>query len=102
MINQIATDVLTEMALRLSELGHPTRLSIVKFLVKHGHKGVPVGDIQQQLDIPASTLSHHLSRLMKADLIRQQRESRILYCFPQFETLHAVAKYLMAECCVAE
>ena len=48
----------------LKELGHPTRLMIFKRLVKAGHKGIPVGDIQKDLDIPHSTLTHHISSLI--------------------------------------
>lgn len=90
------------MAARLTELGHPTRLAILKYLVKSGHRGAPVGDIQQALGIPGSTLSHHLSRMMKVDLIEQIRESRTLYCFPKFESLHEVTTFLMEECCINE
>jgi len=88
------------MASRLAELGHPTRLLILKHLVKAGQKGAPVGDIQIALDIPGSTLSHHLSRMMKVGLIEQVRESRTLYCLPRFEALKEVTDYLMDECCV--
>ena len=45
----------------LRELGHPTRLSIYRELVRAGHEGLPVGELQKHLEIPASTLSHHLS-----------------------------------------
>ncbi len=51
----------------LRELGHPTRLSIYRELVRAGHEGLPVGELQKHLEIPASTLSHHLSALISAD-----------------------------------
>ena len=50
----------------LRELGHPTRLSIYRELVRAGHEGLPVGELQKHLEIPASTLSHHLSALITA------------------------------------
>ncbi|MEH8607920.1 helix-turn-helix domain-containing protein, partial [Klebsiella pneumoniae] len=50
----------------LRELGHPTRLSIYRELVRAGHEGLPVGELQKHLEIPASTLSHHLSALISA------------------------------------
>ncbi|EMH2077949.1 ArsR/SmtB family transcription factor, partial [Citrobacter freundii] len=50
----------------LRELGHPTRLSIYRELVRAGHEGLPVGELQKYLEIPASTLSHHLSALISA------------------------------------
>ncbi|ELD7994249.1 helix-turn-helix transcriptional regulator, partial [Citrobacter freundii] len=45
---------------------HPTRLSIYRELVRAGHEGLPVGELQKHLEIPASTLSHHLSALISA------------------------------------
>ncbi len=84
----------------LAELGNPTRLAIFRLLVKAGPKGAPVGAIQENLNIPGSTLSHHLSRLVNVGLIRQERESRLLHCIPQLETLNQVTQYLMDECCM--
>ena len=50
-------------AARMEALGHSTRLSIYRLLVKAGDDGLVVGDIQRALDVPASTLSHHLAKL---------------------------------------
>ena len=90
---------LEDMAARIAELGHPTRLQILRYLVKAGRSGTPVGEIQTELDIPGSTLSHHLSRMMKVGLIRQQRESRTLFCFSNYDALDEVVAYLLEECC---
>ncbi len=87
-------------ATRFAELGHPTRLAIFVQLIKSGNKGVPVGEIQQQLGIPGSTLSHHIAKLIKVNLIKQIRESRTLYCVPQFSSLMEVIDFLQNECCV--
>jgi DNA-binding transcriptional ArsR family regulator len=83
----------------LSELGNLTRLAIFRYLVKVGPAGAPVGAIQAELDIPASTLSHHLSRLVRVGLVRQDRASRTLYCKPQFELLDEMIEFLKSECC---
>ena len=83
----------------LKELGHPTRLAVYKMLVKAGHRGLPVGDLQKQLDIPASTLSHHLSALISVGLIRQDRQGRTLFCLPQYERLEQLLAFLVEECC---
>jgi DNA-binding transcriptional ArsR family regulator len=83
----------------LAELGNTSRLSIFRYLVKVGPGGAPVGDIQKFLDIPASTLSHHLSRLIHVGLVTQDRESRTLYCKPQFDLLNEVVEFLKSECC---
>ena len=84
---------------RLAELGNATRLSIFRHLVKFGEQGTPVGEIQKELGIPASTLSHHINRLISAGLILQRRESRILYCVPQYQALSDVIHFLLSECC---
>ena len=86
----------------LAELGNETRLKIFRYLVKAGHKGVPVGLIQAELSIPGSTLSHHISRLAKVGLIVQERNGRELLCQPQFSRLQAMIDYLVDECCQGE
>jgi ArsR family transcriptional regulator, arsenate/arsenite/antimonite-responsive transcriptional repressor len=86
-------------AKRLAELGNTTRLSIFRYLVKAGRGGSPVGQIQKEIGIPASTLSHHINRLVSVGLIRQERDSRILHCIPQFEALEETIRFLMSECC---
>jgi len=90
---------ITEAANALKELGHPTRLAIFKILVKAGHVGLAVGKLQEKLNIPNSTLSHHLSKLMLVDLIKQERDGRTLYCIPQYEHLNKLIDFLKDECC---
>jgi len=86
-------------ARRLAELGHPTRLGIFRLLVQAGSDGLPVGEIQQRLGIPSSTLSHHLGRLVQAHLIRQQRDKNTLFCQPCFPTLKDTLDFLLQQCC---
>jgi len=86
----------------LAELGNSTRLAVFRYLVKMGRHGAPVGQIQRQLGVPASTLSHHIARLVSVSLIRQDRHSRILYCVPQFEVLNDLIQFLLSECCVGD
>ncbi|MGY8796787.1 MAG: ArsR/SmtB family transcription factor [Woeseiales bacterium] len=83
----------------MKELGHPTRLAIYKRLVKSGYPGLAVGVVQEDLDIPGSTLSHHLSRLTAAGLIEQRREGRVLFCVVKYAQLEAVISFLQDECC---
>ena len=86
-------------AKRLAELGHSTRLGIFRHLVRCGPKGCPVGDVQRILDIPGSTLSHHIARLVSAGLVEQRRDGRILYCVPMMDALNETMAYLTEECC---
>ena len=58
----------------LAQLGNPMRLRVVRFLVRAGNVGLPVGRIQEDLDIPASTLTHHLNNLKAAGLLNQKRK----------------------------
>lgn len=87
-------------AKRLAELGNTTRLAIFRFLVKAGHGGASVGRIQQALEIPGSTLSHHIARLVSAGLVLQTRNSRTLFCTAQYEALNELIEFLRSECCV--
>jgi DNA-binding transcriptional ArsR family regulator len=89
-----------EAAMCLAELGNTHRLLIFRYLVKAGHDGASVGDVQRQLGIPGSTLSHHLSRMANAGLIKQVKHSRVITCLPNFELLEALTGFLKEECCV--
>jgi len=91
-----------QVAKALKELGHPTRLSIYKCVVKAGFQGIAVGGVQQALNIPGSTLSHHISGLASAGLISQRREGRTLFCVANYECLEEVIGFLQDECCADE
>ncbi|WP_339632022.1 metalloregulator ArsR/SmtB family transcription factor [uncultured Sneathiella sp.] len=89
-----------EAAVALAKLGHPIRLRIVQILVQAGEEGLSVGEIQALLDIPGSTLSHHISHLVSGDLIRQQRESRTLRCFVNYKKVEGLVELLTDKCCM--
>ena len=91
-----------ETAQCLAELGNETRLRLFRHLVKMGPKSIPVGEIQKELGIPASTLSHHVGRLAKVGLIEQKRDGRILYCSPCYHKLQSLIDFLVDECCQGE
>ena len=88
-----------EAALCLAELGNVTRLRIYRLLVKAGKRGLTVGDIQNSLQIPGSTLSHHLSRLAKVHLIHQDKEGRTVHCKSHYERLQQIIDFLVDKCC---
>jgi predicted transcriptional regulator len=83
----------------LEALGNSTRLAIYRMLVKAGPEGMPVGAIQEALAVPASTLTHHLNRLIWVGLIGQQRNGRQLLCSANFDCLHAMLNFVERECC---
>ena len=85
-----------------AQLGNATRLGIIKILVECGESGIKVGQIQQEMGIPASTLSHHLLHLKNVGLIDQQRQGNALYCSVQYDKINAAMDYLRSECCIRE
>lgn len=84
----------------LAELGNITRLKVFKLLVKAGEKGISVGSIQEKLNVPGSTLSHHITKLISADLVVQKREGRTLYCIANYDILKNVVEALNDQCCI--
>ncbi|MBL0354610.1 MAG: winged helix-turn-helix transcriptional regulator [Dechloromonas sp.] len=89
-------------AASLAELGNSHRLAVFRFLVKAGHQGASVGELQKALAIPASTLSHHLSRMANVGLIRQEKHSRTIVCIPEYAHLEGLISFLREECCVGK
>jgi DNA-binding transcriptional ArsR family regulator len=83
----------------LETLGNPTRLKVFRLLVRAGDVGLAVGEIQEHMEIPASTLSHHVSHLVNAGLVRQEREGRVLRCTPDFALMDGVLGFLRDQCC---
>ncbi len=86
----------------LSQLGNVTRLKIVRELVRAGNTGLPVGEIRNVLNIPNSTLSHHLSHLRSVGLVRQEREGTVLRCFVNYDHIDGIVSFLTEECCAAD
>jgi DNA-binding transcriptional ArsR family regulator len=83
----------------LEKLGNSTRLEIFRLLVRAGKEGLPVGEIQDNLGIPASTLSHHIAHLVNVGLVHQVREGRVLRCTPDFGLMDQVVDFLTEQCC---
>ncbi len=90
---------LEKAATQLEALGNPTRLQLYRILVRAGDEGLPVGRIQEKLDIAASTLSHHLKRLVDTGLVTQERQATTLICRAHYPGMQALIGYLSDECC---
>jgi ArsR family transcriptional regulator, arsenate/arsenite/antimonite-responsive transcriptional repressor len=84
---------------QLSALGHPVRLKILRFVVQSGSDGASAGAIQGQVDLPASTLSHHLKRLVDAGLLSTRNEGTFHYYAAVYPVLHGLTDYLWEDCC---
>lgn len=91
--------MLEQMAAQLEALGSPTRLAIFRTLVKAGKDGANVGAVQAAVNIPASTLTHHIQKLINAGLVSQQRRSRELICRAEYAAMDGIINYLQEECC---
>lgn len=87
-------------AARLEALGNPTRLAIYRTLVRAGEPGLAVGRIQERLDLAASTLSHHLHRLMIVGLVTRERAGTSLICRASYEAMNGLIAFLADECCM--
>lgn len=82
-----------------SAMGTEPRLRIMQLLLSAHPEGLVVGDIQEELEVPGSTLSHHLEKLKSEDLVRVRRESTFLRYSANTETLQELLQFLYAECC---
>ena len=82
-----------------SAMGTEPRLEIMRLLLSAHPDGLVVGEIQDELDIPNSTLSHHLDKLRTEGLVEVQREGTFLRYTANTEALQELLQFLYAECC---
>ena len=82
-----------------SAMGTEPRLRIMRLLLAAHPTGMIAGDIGAELDIPPSTLSHHLDKLRNEDLVNVRRESTFLWYSANTDTLQELLGFLYAECC---
>lgn len=83
----------------LGAMGNEARLNILRLLMSAHPDGMVVGDIQTELGIPNSTLSHHLERLRHEELVTVRRDTRFLWYSANTEKLEELFTFLYSECC---
>ena len=83
----------------LAALGHDARLSIFRLLVKAGHDGLRVGEIGDHLGLAPSTLAHHLSALVDAGLVVQDKQGREVFNRVDFDAMNRLVGFLTSQCC---
>jgi len=91
---------ITQASTGFAAVGSAPRLQVLTLLVRSGNAGLTTGDIQQKLDIPASTLTHHLKHLAEGGVIRQVKQGRAMFNIADYEQLTALGDFLMNECCI--
>jgi ArsR family transcriptional regulator, arsenate/arsenite/antimonite-responsive transcriptional repressor len=82
-----------------SAMGTEPRLRIMQLLLSAHPEGLVVGEIQDELEIPGSTLSHHLDKLKNEDLVHVERNGTFLRYSANTEALREILQFLYAECC---
>jgi len=83
----------------LFALAHETRLAAFRHLVQAGPAGMPVGALQEKLDVPAATLTAHLNILRNAGLVGDQREGRVIRVSAAYPRMNELLAYLTQNCC---
>ena len=96
---QVNSDRVARYADMFSAMGTEPRLRIMQLLLSAHPDGLVVGEIQEELDIPNSTLSHHLDKLRTEDLVSVSRESTFLRYTANTRALEELLQFLYAECC---
>ena len=84
---------------QLGALGHPVRLTVLRFVVQAGPDGAAAGEIQAHAGLPASTLSHHLRRLVDAGLMTTRQDGTFHYYAADYRALRALTTYVWEDCC---
>jgi DNA-binding transcriptional ArsR family regulator len=84
---------------QLHALGHAARLSILRHVVQAGTEGITTSELQSKLDIPWTTLNHHLDRLVSAGLVGARREGRFALHTADYTALRTLTDFLWEDCC---
>ena len=91
--------LVTRSADRFAALGAEPRLAILRLLLSAHPTGMIAGEVQDELQIPASTLSHHLEKLKQVGLIDVRRDGTFLWYSANTDSLREVLGFLYEECC---
>lgn len=94
-----ANERIAQYADMFSAMGTEPRLRIMQLLLSAHPEGLVVGEIQEELEIPNSTLSHHLDKLRTEGLVEIKREGTFLRHTANCEALQELLQFLYAECC---
>lgn len=85
--------------LAFSALSQETRLEVLRLLIKAGTKGMHAGEIGEALAVRQNTMSTNLNILLRAGLVRNEREGRSIRYFADFDGIRGLLAFLMEDCC---
>jgi DNA-binding transcriptional ArsR family regulator len=92
-------ELITRYADMMSAMGAEPRLRIMRLLLSAHPEGMIVGEIATELEIPSSTLSHHLEKLKSENLVTVRRNGTFLHYSANTGALRELLGFLYAECC---
>lgn len=84
---------------QLGALGHPARLEILRHVVQGGTEGTTTTELQGKLDIPWTTLNHHIDRLVAAGLMETRRDGKFAFHTADYTALKTLTDFLWEDCC---
>nr|WP_321455889.1 metalloregulator ArsR/SmtB family transcription factor [uncultured Cohaesibacter sp.] len=90
---------ISEATTAFAALSQPTRLDVFRLLIKAGKVGHLSGEMGQILGVKQNTMSTNLNILLRAKLIRNEREGRSVRYFADMEGIAALIDYLLRDCC---
>ena len=94
-----SAEQVTRYADMFAAMGAEPRLRIMQLLLTAHPEGMVAGDLQNELGIPASTLSHHLDKLKNEGLVRVRRDGTFLWYTADTEALQDIISFLYVRCC---
>ena len=97
--NKVEEKQIARYADMFAAMGTEARLRIMRLLLSAHPEGMIVGDLQAELGIPGSTLSHHLEKLRSEGLVKVRRQGPFLWHSADVEALQEILKFLYSECC---
>jgi ArsR family transcriptional regulator, arsenate/arsenite/antimonite-responsive transcriptional repressor len=98
-MTSVAADDVARFADMLAAMGAEPRLRVVRLLLAAHPTGMAAGDISSELDITPSTLSHHLDRLKRENVVTVRRDGTFLWYSANTEAIEKLLNFLFAECC---
>lgn len=90
---------INDAAAGFSALAQTTRLHVLRALVIAGPKGIPAGELAEDVKVPSSTLSFHLKELLSAKLVSSERDGRQIIYRADYDGIRQLVKFLVHDCC---